>query len=705
MNNENRGNALRWCIVIVLIMIAETFVFNLAHWRTTSHDEVSTANMVVGSGLKNGNGSFEIDDPENAFVEISIKANNGVYPRLESVKISVNSSEMKERESVDYSVFLKKNGVWRNSSQGAWYDPSSDVFSYTASPITQYAMLPGYATDSTRVYFKGEIGKKVVFESVEFNRTIPFTISITRVGIMLLVGAFAIYFRPRSLLYQKIFDWSDIRQMISICAMGILVCIGFVALCTFTHTEDARFNPVFNHWIDPYQYQHLADAFLNGHLYLDLPVDPQLADLSNPYDYEVRHGLGAEGSQIFWDYAFFDGKYYTYFGALPALLLFVPFQAMTGHWMPTSLAIMVFGVIAIVLLLALVVSIAKRYFADTASWGMVLLMSIFAVLAIDLTYFGFMTDFYSVPIVASLAFTFGGLLLWVHARKKYGNLSSVRIFLGSLLMACNLGCRPQFLIACLLAFPLFWDEITVSRELFSKKGLVSTICAFAPFFIMAVPWMWYNNARFGSLLNFGANYNLTGFNMTEVHPSRFAIPGMWFMQLFQLPLLSGAFPFVQTINNTLPSPSEPSLGGYFMIVPAALIGLLFFVFRETLKKARVYGLAWILVVSIVVVSLVDVSSAGITNRYHGDFAWMAALLAILTIFSIESIMGRFENGGGCLQIRSAFITVLVAFILFTVFIYGFGSFASGRYSALSTTNPDLYLTVKSWFMGFYAGQA
>lgn len=702
MEKMNRNNTLRWFALIVLIMIAETFVFNLAHWRTVSHDKVSVGNMVVGSGLeKTGNNSFEIKNSDDAFLEISINKNDGVYPRLETIRIS--SSEMPKEEKTDYSVFVSKGGGWQSVAQGVWYDGSSEVLSYTSSSITQYAMLPGVATDSTRVYFKGKVGERVTFDDIKYNVTIPFSVSSVRIFIMLAIGAFVIYFRPKSPLYQTLFDWSDNRQKKSLSAVVVLLSIAFIPLCTFVRADEASFNSTFNHWIDPCQYQHLADAFLSGHLYLDLPVDPQLAQMVNPYDFTARHAFGSENAPVFWDYAFFNGKYYTYFGALPALLMFVPFKVITGQWMPTSLAIMIMGVISIILLAALVASIAERYFADTASWGMVLLMSIFAPLAVDLAYFGYMADFYSVPIISSLAFTAGALLFWIHARKRSGELSVVRIFLGSLLMACNLGCRPQFMIACLLAFPLFWKEITGTRELFSKSGLVHTICAFAPFFLVAMPWMWYNYARFGSPLDFGANYNLTGFNMTEVHPSRFAIPAMWLIQLFQPTSVGGEFPFVQAINNPLPSPNEPSLGGYFMIVPMALIGLLFFVFRKVMKKAHVYGLAWVLAISIVAVSVVDVSGAGITNRYHGDFAWMAALLAILTIFSIES---AFERGGcNCTQLKAAFLVLLVVFTLFTVFIYGFGSFSTGRYNALVDMNPDLYLTVKSWFMGFYAGQA
>ena len=41
---------------------------------------------------------------------------------------------------------------------------------------------------------------------------------------------------------------------------------------------------------------------------------PALKNLSNPYDDTLRT---AEGVETKWDYAYYNGKYYVYFGALP----------------------------------------------------------------------------------------------------------------------------------------------------------------------------------------------------------------------------------------------------------------------------------------------------------------------------------------------------------------------------------------------------
>lgn len=59
------------------------------------------------------------------------------------------------------------------------------------------------------------------------------------------------------------------------------------------------------------------DAFQKGQICLDLPVDPRLATMENPYDTSARNALGVS---YHWDRAFFGGRYYSYFGVVPVLL-------------------------------------------------------------------------------------------------------------------------------------------------------------------------------------------------------------------------------------------------------------------------------------------------------------------------------------------------------------------------------------------------
>ena len=84
----------------------------------------------------------------------------------------------------------------------------------------------------------------------------------------------------------------------------------------------------------------MAESILNGHLYIDYPdIDPKLLALDNPYDFEARKA--AEVS-YHWDHAFYNGRYYMYFGIVPVFLLFLPYRFLTGTNLTTYHATQIF---------------------------------------------------------------------------------------------------------------------------------------------------------------------------------------------------------------------------------------------------------------------------------------------------------------------------------------------------------------------------
>ena len=79
-------------------------------------------------------------------------------------------------------------------------------------------------------------------------------------------------------------------------------------------------SPVWNGTIPGHrdQYERMAQSILNGHLYLEYEdVDPRLSEMENPYDPQARKELGI---YYHWDHAFYNGKYYMYFGQEMRLL-------------------------------------------------------------------------------------------------------------------------------------------------------------------------------------------------------------------------------------------------------------------------------------------------------------------------------------------------------------------------------------------------
>ena len=72
-------------------------------------------------------------------------------------------------------------------------------------------------------------------------------------------------------------------------------------------------------------YQLLAKGFLAGHLYMPVPVSPQLLALPDPYDATRNAAFRVQDASLY------RGRYFLYFGPTPVVTLFVPWKAVTGR--------------------------------------------------------------------------------------------------------------------------------------------------------------------------------------------------------------------------------------------------------------------------------------------------------------------------------------------------------------------------------------
>ena len=108
-------------------------------------------------------------------------------------------------------------------------------------------------------------------------------------------------------------------------------------------------------------YAVLADAILAGEVSIEgLPVDPKLLEMANPYSPLERSRLGVH---YFHDFAFYGGKYYVYFGIIPALLLFLPYQWLTGLPLSACHSTQIFAAFVVWGIFALFFLLCKEFFA------------------------------------------------------------------------------------------------------------------------------------------------------------------------------------------------------------------------------------------------------------------------------------------------------------------------------------------------------
>lgn len=402
------------------------------------------------------------------------------------------------------------------------------------------------------------------------------------------------------------------------------------------------------------------------------------------------------GDRVYFDTAYFDGAWYCYFGVIPALLLFCPYELVTGEILNTSLATLVFGIAVILSAALLTASALRRYFHDKATTVHAVLFFLMMVLGSRVCYLAFAGRFYSIPTETSLLLTFVGLSLWLTARKPHSaDLSKPKLFVGTLLMMMNIGARPQFLFGCLLAFPIFWNEIVHDRVLFSKKGLFNTALVFMAIACVVIPIGIYNQARFGNPLDFGADYNMAVFDMVNYSQRKLLTLKLVYYLLLQPPALCSSFPFVN-VSVTLQdfdqlgwAPLEAMYGGVIWIVPYTLLCIPAAICSYKHKEVPIRSITCIALVGTVLVAAFDVSQAGINLRYTADVSWILSLAGALSYVNIAQTAEKRKRAGA----NGAAITFACASALFSILIL----FSPDIAESIQLTNPTLWEAIVAWF--------
>lgn len=489
------------------------------------------------------------------------------------------------------------------------------------------------------------------------------------------------------------------------------------------------------------QYGHIADALLQGRTSLDLNVPDALAAAANPYNTDVRARLLAEGvNPIYWDYAYYNGHWYSYFGVLPAVLLFMPYRLLTGHMLSSGAAVLLLMLLAMLFLALLVIRVIARIAPKTSLAATSIALTTM-LLGSNAGYLLFRRNFYSVPFAASLALSALGIWLWLGAECKNANdnaetgrrgirgrctairavnrwqvgdasaLSLTKVGFGSLCIAANFGCRPTFCLTALLGIAIFWPQLkAIVRALRNGAEPMATtlrapIVVIIAALIPVLPLMAYNAARFGSPLNFGNSYQLTVTDMTAYRVSPANIMPTIGSYLL-LPLrFTGSFPWIALSAAAMPEWSymEPMIGGLFAMCPvAALAFALPFLHSQDGRPGRTRTTLTALALAFVLV-VFDAMNAGLGWRYMADFGWLFVLASLPVLLRLLGEPGMIDGNGAShasnppVGIRAARLVIALA-TLFAIAVAVLSLFTIGRHDALVSAAPNLFYNVFAWFL-------
>lgn len=476
----------------------------------------------------------------------------------------------------------------------------------------------------------------ITVTGVGLNDRVPFDFDLFRFlsTLAVLLALYAV--RPHASWYSRRLNLHLFSHRTLVFGLVVVqVVVIFLLVLSNTHYVSMTQTPSTENY---YQYQKLAVALTQGHLYLnDVPSDALMA-MSNPYDTNARASLGVP---YLWDHAYFEGRYYVYFGVLPCLVFYVPWLVVTGTGFPTWLGIAICDAAYAIGLTYLLYQVCRRWFSRT-SLGTFLVLDVMLFIAGGGLILARTPSMYFLPEAMGLALISWGLGLWINGTSR-GYIERGKVVSGAVLVALTLATRPQMVLAAVFGLLLFAPFIRSSRgDAASRRDVMASFRrALVPFLIVGMVVLAYNFLRFGSPFDFGANYNLTTNDMVHrgFHVDR--IPFGLYTYLFQPPVLGSQFPFLQ---KAYLDPAyqgitiyEPMYGGYFFLYPMTLILLVLPRVRKGLQSKGLFVPLLVASGLGLILCIFDLQGAGILMRYVCDFGMYFALAAALVFLELLQV--------------------------------------------------------------------
>ena len=608
--------------VVVVALLAEIFLFNFRHWESVGWRRAELADYRgVVVKLKDGKGTLEVGDIDrvanNLYIEcVVVDKSDAAIPG------QVLSMALYGRDSVDELPFQMG---------------SRKVL--TSIARTRYMKLNLLGeTKSLQIRFTSKYpeAKRVIVREIAVNAPVPLFLSWRRLLLLAALLAALCAFRPGSPLYRSRFSARFRGRRAAVCA----TCLALCALTAFAVDLNGKEGDAQE---TQTQFHELARALAKGQVWLDTEPSEALKAMENPYDADLREELlGEDGFKR--DYAYFKGRYYCYFGVLPIALTYLPYYMATGNDLPASRAMLVFGLLMAVGVCAFVYEWFERR-RDRLPFALYPL-ACFAMLFASGLFFGVRAvKLYALPILCGAGLTLWGLFFWLRARRRGvdSRRSRIDVAAGSLLIALTVLARPQFILSSLMALPLFWDEILRPfRERRVNWGF--WLCLILPVLPVAAVTMAYNRARFGSVFDFGATYNLCAGDMRARGWRMDRVPLALLYYLFVPVVVRPKFPFM--IANTYTTSYLGRTiceifdiyGGLFALAPFLMIGFAAFARRRrnVLSDPLSRSVARVSVLLALLILVLDAQVAGIVARYRMDFGWLFCLAALLVQLEVEA---------------------------------------------------------------------
>ena len=655
-------------ITFLIALLIEVFLFNFRTYLSLGYGElVLTEDSIEIAGAEAfGEGVYRIGEEGNAVIYLKgiEDALNG--QRFHNVYVDIYLPEAEDNIYTESGCMYITPYV-RDGGHDQYDILAEHVYREDIEDSKFLWITPAGGVKTIALNISLSEGSVFRIKNIKLNARRGLMISPARLIILNLLVLAIFAMRGGSVIWKETVKERKIRRELIAAALGLCLILPALVINISDRAivKQSTFRP----------YQSLAEAFAAGKLSLnEVPTDA-LAQLDNPYDYTLRKVVGVEANQDYlWDMAYYNGKYYCYFGPVPCVLFYLPVYILTGTHLYDGVFIMILAPIVYAGIYMALKEWLERHASDTPdAYLLIFTAMIFAgsgmmadIIALDA---------HDVPRIAGLAFVAWGIYLWQCSEKKdRRGLNAWALAGGSLCMALAVGCRPNQVFYSFMAIPLFWKYLKTGDGFEKKDRNKSIVVLMMPFVPVAVLLMAYNAMRFGSVFDFGYDYQLTVLDYSKKNILSDRIVIGLYEYLLRLPHMNYRFPFMEEgsfiQDNAFGHGSFYYTWGYDGILACNLLS--WFIPVVFIKKQRDKGAIWLVLLSVINM-FVNICVAGVAYHYRVDFA--AAFLAAGAIGAVRLRESMSDDAKAL--IRNFIIVAFVLSMIYHSCFYYTGSLKNG----------------------------
>jgi len=399
-------------IIISGCLLCEVFVFNARHFITHW-----------------GDGQIDIDSPECGIANMTFNKQYGLFIPTGEERSEIAFLDVNKRIVTVYidALFIDDEKARIQSFFISYYG-SDEHLIRTTSQInvirgveeSKYVTLHASGKISNIRILYGEQDPVVFIRNVTLNKPIPLKIFWPRL-LLFSITAFCIVIIKHKKLFSLPLRNGSLRQNILTAGIIAVFIAYHFALMLFSEPfyRSRPFKENFANVLDQYNAE-IVDAILDGHAYLNIEPTEELKALKNPYDAGERENANVIAPG---DHAYYNGKFYSYFGIVQVLILSLPYKLITGHYIPTRIAVFIFSALACVFLILVWDRLVFKYMRKMRL-GMYTLGRLTVAMCSMITFLTIRPYIYEVAVSAALFLT--ALGFWLILGNSAGKKASVR---------------------------------------------------------------------------------------------------------------------------------------------------------------------------------------------------------------------------------------------------------------------------------------